>query len=304
MNRHLKRIVIAGPSGPIGAALIRTFSEAGHTVVALSRSAKPISGTIRTVVWDAQSQGDWTKELDGSFAVVNLSGAPISQLWTDEAKRDIVSSRVESTHAIGAAILACANPPRVWLNASAIGYYGDTGEEAKQEDDPPGHDFLGTTCLAWESAQTGIDTPQTKQARLRIGVVLDSGGGALPQLASLTKKFLGGAVGSGKQWMSWIHIDDLARLAWWVVEGEREGVWNAVTPNPVRNKEFMALLRRTLGRPFSPPVPEFALQWARPITKIEPYLVLVSQRVVPQCAMEEGFSFAHDDLEQALRDLL
>jgi uncharacterized protein (TIGR01777 family) len=211
---------------------------------------------------------------------------------------------VNSTRAIGQAIQACEHPPRVWLNASAIGYFGDTGEEAKSEGDPPGSDFLAETCLAWERAQTDFETPETAQIRTRIGVVLAKDGGALPVWTKLAKAFLGGSVGDGRQWVSWVHIDDLVRAFLWLLDEEREGAWHIVSPNPVRNADLMAAIRKQVGRPWSPPAPSFALGLAKPISKVEPYLALVSQRVLSDRLQSNGFKFKFNELERALKNLL
>lgn len=304
MKKIMRRVVIAGGSGTIGRRLVREFAEHGISSVVLSRSGRPVPGAVETLKWDGETVGEWAKSLEGSIAVVNLAGETIAQLWTDDAKKRILGSRVNATRVIGEAILRCELPPRIWVNGSAIGFYGDTGEESKTEVDPGSNDFLGETCRAWEAAQTQFDLPATKLARIRIGVVLSPEEGMLPRLAQLAKMGLGSAIGDGKQWISWIHEDDLVSLFRFIIEHELEGVWNGVSPNPIRNADFMGALRAHFGRPWVPPVPPFMLGAMKGITKTEPTLALISQRVDARKATDAGFSFGFDEIAPAIRDIL
>lgn len=298
----LRRVVLAGGAGFVGRALIREFVDAGYEVVVLSRSGKAVEGTT-VARWDGANLGDWVSYLDGASAVVNLAGEPVTLRWTDENKRKILESRVESTALIGKAIRGCGTPPQVWVNASAVGYYGDTGDTQMDEASPAGEGFLAETCLAWERAQEEAETPSTRKARVRIGFVLGRDGGAFPELAKLTKRFLGGAQGSGRQWIPWIDVRDLARLFRWVVEGETKGALNGVGPSPVRNGELMEAMRKAGHRPWSPPAPGFAIKLAGAFMGMQTDVALVSQRAVPTTALASGFAFEHTDLDAVLAEL-
>lgn len=291
------KIVVGGGSGFVGKALGRVFSDA--EVVILSRSGK---GGAK---WDASTVGPWAEALEGADAVINLAGEPVAQPWTPAVRKAILDSRVESTRAIGQAIRACQTPPKIWINASAVGFYGSRGDEVLTEASSPGPetDFLVETCLAWEREvfEAPVSIPR---AAIRIGFVLGNDGGALPLLAKLTRGFLGGAVGDGRQYMPWIHVDDLARMFRWVLEGGREGVYNGTAPDPATNADFMTALRKQIGRPWSPPAPKFGLQLFRAVGGPEPQVALMSTRAKPARALSEGFAFGYPDLPAALKNLL
>ncbi len=293
-------MVIAGGSGFVGRAIKKALETKGYECVILSRSG---SGST---TWDGKIVGPWKEHLDGAAAVINLSGEPVAQKWTLQAQERIRSSRVDSTAAIGKAIQQCDNPPTTWINASAVGFYGDRADEILDESSPAGNreEFLVDTCLRWEEAQTGCFTPKTKQARVRIGFVCGNSGGGLPVLLKLTKAFIGGAVGSGNQWMSWIHLDDLANMFVWLVENPTDGTFNGTAPTPLTNRDFMATLRGAVGRPSIPPAPAFALKLASVFGAPDPAVVLEGQRALPKAAREQGFTFKFETLESALRDIL
>ena len=295
------KIVIAGGSGFIGNALILEL-KADYEVVILSRSAKLIEDAT-VAQWTGHDLGDWTTYVDGAFALINLVGEPITLPWTDENKKKILDSRVESTTLMAKAIRTVKAPPKVWINASAVGYYGDTGDEVKDETSPAGDDFLAETCLAWERAQDETEVPQTRKVKLRVGFVLGRDGGAFPQLAKLTKGFLGGAVGNGHQWVPWIDLRDLARMFRWAAETEIKGHINGVGPEPVQKKDLMAAMRHAAHRPWSPPAPAFAVKLAGSVIGMQTDVALVSQRAVPKVALEKGFQFQHSDLAQVLQEL-
>lgn len=259
---------------------------------------------MRSVAWDGRRIGDWAEELEGAEGVVNLAGAPISQPWSEAAKKEIVLSRVEPTRAIGAAIEESKHPPKVWVNASAIGYYGDTGSFEVSEASPPGEGFLAESCVAWEGAVDEFET-RSRKVKARIGIALGRGGGALEPLVKLTRAFLGGAAGNGRQYMSWIHMQDLTAMFRWLVDFEGvSGPVNVTSPNPVTNAVFMRELRTACRRPWSPPVPEFQIRLGAKFMNTEPELILVSQRVAPQIAEAHDFPFAFPCLRDALRNLV
>lgn len=286
--------------------MVRAFQAVSSEVVVLTRGSAKAHGSARYVSWDAEHDGDWTTVVDGAEAVVNLVGEPINQRWSESARRSIMGSRVNSTRAVGRAIEAASKPPRIWVNASATGYYGNRGDEWLSEDSGPGNasEFLVETCLAWEAALHDASTPRTGKAALRIGLVLGAGGGMLEVLTKLTKGFLGGQVASGQMWMPWVHVEDLARAAVFAVERDLQGPINGSASGPVTNGELMAQLRARLRRPWSPPAPEFAIRLAGSLGIVEPALVLTSARVRPDRLIREGFDFSFPSLEEALADLL
>lgn len=300
----LGRIVVGGGSGFIGGALVADLASAGYEVVVLSRSARTVPNA-RVVTWDAASVSGWAAELDGAKAIVNLSGETITGRWTEDRKRSIVASRIESARAIGEAIKGCPNPPESWVNASAVGYYGgDTGDRPLSEASPPGDDFLARVARLWEGAVDAFDLPRTRTAKVRVGFVLDGKGGALPPLALATKLFLGGPVGSGKQYVSWIHRRDIVRLFRFAVENPVRGPLNGTAPNPVTNAQLMAELRRVLARPPVPGAPEWLFNPVANLLRIEPDLVLGGQRALPVMTRFHGFEFEYPDLRPALESAL
>lgn len=297
------RIILAGGSGFVGRHLAKIFSGDGHEVIVLSRSDRTIEHA-KVIAWTGESLGDWANLLDGADAVVNLSGESVSLKWTSENKRKILDSRVKSTETLGKAIHNCRVRPKVWINASATGYYGDQGDAIMDETSPAGEGFLAETCVAWERAQDMADTPGVRKVKVRTGIVLGEEGGAFTELRKFTGLFLGGSQGDGRQWMSWIHLKDLGAVYRWAIESDFKGPVNAVCPNPVQNRDFMFALRDAMGKPWSPPAPKFALQVFGSVAGVEASVLLQSQRVVSKVLKEDEFRFRFEQLQPAFRDLL
>lgn len=299
-----KRIILAGGSGFIGHALVGELLARNYEVIVLARAPRERFDGIREVEWSGAHVGEWIKFLDGAEAVVNLAGRNINCPHTPENLCEITESRVNSVRAIVAAFDHVKNPPRVWIQAGAIGFYGDQKERVCDENSPPGNDVLAEVCRQWEAAFNSAGTPKTRRALLRIGFVLGREGGALPVLSRLTRWFLGGTVGGGKQFISWIHLADLTQMFMSAIENENlSGTFNATAPGPVTNAEFMRELRRALHRPWSPPVPGFAVKLGSRLMQSEPSLALAGCRVVPGRFLEAGFQFQFPDLPGALKNL-
>lgn len=275
--------------------MVNELKRGGYTPQVLGRSAKS------DLQWDGRTLGPWREALEGAEAVINLVGENVAQPWTAETKMKIVASRVDATAVLAKAISEAKRPPCHWVQGSAVGFYGDRGEALLTEASAAGpkEDFLVSTCLAWEAALDSAATPHTKKVIIRTGFVIGGDGGAFPLLAKLTRAFLGGAVGSGKQWVPWIHVDDLARMMVWAIG--RTGILNGAAPEPVRNGELMATMRKVIGRPWSPPAPRLALQAFRALGGPEPAVATLSTRATPQAALDAGFSFQHSNLEDAIR---
>ncbi len=299
-----KTIVIAGGSGFIGTALAREFSRRDYAVVILTRTPRGRQDGIHEVAWNGEQLGEWIQFLDGAEAVINLAGKSINCPHTPANLQLITASRVNSVNVIAAAMGHVKIPPRVWVQASAVGYYGDRADLVCDEMTTMGDDTLARICHQWEKAFDNAKAPGTRKVKLRIGFVLGAGGGALPVLATLTRLFLGGAAGNGRQYISWVHLADLVKMFAAVVETESySGTFNAVAPKSATNAEFMRELRRALHRPWSPPVPVFAIKLGARLMRGEGSLALVSQRCVPRRFVEAGYQFQFGDLNVALRDL-
>ncbi len=276
-------ISITGASGFIGRHLVKSLAQAGHSPRALSRHAPP------------------AESLREADAVIHLAGEPVAQRWTAEAKRRIRESRVEGTRNLVAALAALPRRPEALICASAIGYYGSRGDEILTESSAPGSGFLPEVCVAWEREAQAAEAFGMRVVRVRTGLVLDAGGGALVRMLPPFRMGLGGRLGSGRQWMSWIHLEDLAALFQFAVERQVRGPLNAVAPYPVTNSDFTRELARTLGRPAVFPVPGFAL---RLLFGEMADVLLTSQRVVPGAAEAAGFRFRFPQLAEALAGLL
>ncbi len=299
-----ERIVIAGGSGFLGSALAEHLSRQGREVVILTWSPRANVEPIRHVKWDGKALGAWKECLEGAEAIVNLTGKNVSCRYTPENRREIDESRVASVKVLHEAIQQCTRPPRAWVQGGSLAIYGDAGERVCDESAPPGTGFPVETCLLWEGAFNACSTPATRKVQFRIGFALGRSGGALVTLAKLTRWFLGGRVGSGRQYISWVHLADLNRMFDWAIErDDMVGVFNATGPRPVTNAEFMRELRRALGRPWSPPAPAWAVRMGALLMGTEACLALAGRRCLPGRLLEKGFEFEYTDLTAALRDL-
>ena len=259
---------------------------------------------MREVAWNARTLSDWATELDGAAAVINLTGKSINSRHTENNRREIISSRVDSVRVIAEAIAACDAPPPVWVQASAVGIYGDAGDALCDESAPHGNDFMAQVCDRWEDAFRTALTPATRGVVLRFGVVLGREGGALPMLARLARLGLGGTVGSGRQYISWIHRDDMIAVVQRAIGSRMVGPYNACNHVPETNASFMKRLRKTVHRPWSPPAPAFAVKLGSFVIGVEPSVALGGQRCIPRRLDEERFVFAHENLSESLTRLL
>ena len=298
------RIILAGGSGFIGQSLASFLVSENYDVVVLTRGKSEHHGSIRKAQWDGKTRGEWTQFVDGALGLVNLTGRSINTRHTPEHRREIINSRVDSVRILGEAIRRCLQPPKFFVQLAGVGIYGDKGERICDETTAPGDDFVSEVCKKWEAAFDSIDSPNTRKVLLRLGVVLGRNGGFLHILSRLTRWFLGGQVGDGRQYISWIHIADLSRIILHAIDQERlTDVFNATAPNPVTNAELMRELRRALHRPWSPPVPEFAARIGSRLMGTEASLALVSQRCIPKRLLEKNFVFEFPNVRQALANI-
>ena len=282
------KIGIIGATGYIGSRLQSAALGSGHEVVCFSRNER--SGFRRFSL-------DAIPDFSGLDAVVNLAGESILGLWTSQKKEKILRSRVETTQHVMAGLSRLPDGPRILINASAIGYYGDTGENSVSETSPAGTGFLAQTCNAWEEATQGSVTEKMRIVRLRIGFVTGPGG-AMRFVLPLFKMGLGGPLGNGRQWMSCIHVDDVAGLILWTIDNASIcGPVNAVCPEPVRNTDFTRALARAVHRPAILPAPAFALRLSLgELSRV----MLDSVRVIPQVALSNGYPFRYPNVEAGL----
>lgn len=292
------KVAVAGANGLIGSHLVRALRGRGDEVVPLVRSPRA-AGDVR---WDPKSPSDLARVLDGCDGVVNLAGANVgAKRWSEGYKREIRESRLSSTRALVEAMAAAQRKPRVLVSASAVGYYGGRGDEEVTESTPAGRDFLAEVCQAWEAEASRAEELGVRVVLLRTGVVLDRNDGALKKMIPPFKAFVGGPIGSGRQWVPWIHIDDEVGIILWALDGAVHGPVDAVSPNPARMKDFARELGRALGRPALFPVPALALRLA--VGEMADVL-LDGQRALARKALVGGYRFRFSDLAGALRDVL
>jgi uncharacterized protein (TIGR01777 family) len=305
----VSRIVIPGGSGFLGQALASRLVGRGDEVVILSRDeGQQVEGT-RIVVWDAESIGPWASELDGADAIVHLTGRRVDVRGTKRNIDELISSRVQPVRVVGEAIERCATPPRAWVQSSSLAVYGDGGDAVLDEHSTPtgiGPREMVTVCLAWEGAFHQASAAVERTVLLRMGIGL---GGrddpATAKLAQLVRFGLGGRVGSGRQWVSWVGLDDLlAAMILAIDDDTMTGTYHVTSPNPVTNAEMMSTYRRLLGRRIGLPSPAWLARIGAPILGSSASLALTGRRVVPTRLLERGFTFEQPDFEPAARKAL
>jgi len=301
------KILVTGSTGLVGTALVSSLKQAGHTVCRLVRpstKAEAIRGTEGfDVRWDPAT-GELGAAAVGADAVVNLAGASVAHgRWTPLRKKVLRASRVDTTRALVNALAKMAVRPRVFVSASATGYYGDRGDELLKEESQPGNDFLSDLAREWEAEAEKAEVLGIRVVRARFGVILAKKGGALPQMARPFRFGVGGRIGSGQQWMSWVTLEDAVAILRFALEnGAVRGPVNVVSPQPVRNAEFTTALAAALHRPALFPAPVFALRLM--LGEMADGLLLSSQRVVPEQLQRLGYNFLDADLATALGSLL
>jgi len=287
------RIVITGATGFIGTRLAAVLREAGHEIVTLGR------GATAGYHWDPASDAP-SEAFEGTGAVVHLAGEPVAQKWTPESKQRIRDSRVLGTERLIHGLSVTRNRPKVLVCASAVGYYGDRGDTALPESARPGKGFLPDVCVDWEAKADLAEALGMRVVKVRIGVVLGPNGGALKEMLTPFKLGVAGRLGSGKQWMPWIHLEDIVGIFRHAVEGIAAGPLNGVSPGIVTNAEFTAELGKVLHRPTILPVPGFALKL---MFGEMAEVLLGGQRVIPQATEQSGYRFQYPELGAALASL-
>ena len=296
------RVVVTGSSGLIGRELCSHLVGNGHDVVRVVRH--PVRPDDSALQWDPQAGTIDASGLEGTDAVIHLAGAGIGdRRWSEARKRVLVESRSRSTALLASALAGLDRRPRVLMSASAIGFYGDRGDEVLSEQSPPGGDFLASLCVRWEADTTPATEAGIRVACARTGIVLSRDGGALPKLLPLFKLGLGGRFGSGAQWWSWITLADEIRAMEWLLKNDVRGPVNLTAPNPVTNREFTRVLGAVLSRPTRLPVPRFGPRLLLG-SEFADAMLFTSARVRPAVLESRGFVFSHSDLEAGLRKIL
>jgi uncharacterized protein (TIGR01777 family) len=300
------RVFITGGMGFVGTNLTKVLSANGHQVTVLDRSIheeRPVPEGVSRVQGDSTKPGPWQDEVVEHDVVINLAGASIFQRWNSEVKKAIRESRILTTRNVVEALASREGKEAHLFSTSAVGYYGFHGDEFLSEDDPAGNDFLAQVGVDWEAEALKARDHGARVVLTRFGLVLGRKGGVLGQLAPLFNRYLGSPLGSGRQWFSWVHAEDLANMFLFVLDREEmEGPVNCTAPNPVRNRELTYTLAEALGKPVIMPfVPGFML---RLVLGEFANIILEGQRVVPTRLLESGFLFRFSTLKEALADIL
>ena len=300
------KIAIAGATGFVGSRLVERLQTQGHEIVILTRNPQQASNRFpkaQVVSYNPLRSGEWQQSISGCDAVINLAGEPIAEKrWTPAQKQTILDSRQIGTQKIVEAITSASVKPQVLINASAIGYYGTSETSKFTETSPAGNDFLAEVCTKWETAAQAVTAGGTRLVIFRLGIVLGENGGVLGKMLAPFSAFVGGPIGSGNQWFSWIHRDDLVKMIIAAIEdSQMQGVYNATAPNPVTMGDFATALGTVMNRPSWLPVPNFALEALLGEGAI---VVLQGQQVVPTHPLDQGFEFQYPTLKPALTAIL
>jgi len=303
-----KRILVTGATGFVGRPLSDELDRAGYEVVALTRGrgeAEAVFGPgVRVVEWDGAGAAGWSEMADGALAIINLAGENIGAgRWTEQRKKRILDSRLNAGRAITEAIRGAKIKPRVLIQASGVGYYGDRGDELLDEGSSNGTGFLADVARQWEQSVSEVVSIGVRLAIIRLGVVLGPGGGVMSRLIPPFRFFVGGHPGSGRQWLPWVHIDDVTGVIRFLIENANcEGPFNVTVPEPTRSRDFYNLLGKAMHRPAVFPMPAFALKLA--LGEMATELLLSSTRVVPKKLVDAGYEFRFPEPVASFSDIL
>ena len=302
------KIIITGGTGVIGRALTAELTQAGHQIIIFSRSSRKTVNGAQTIQWDIDNIESWLPHIKTADTIVHLSGENLAgkgflpTRWSAERKQRIQESRTKTGKILVEAIQQVDEKPEIFVQASAIGYYGPHQDESLTETDSPGDDYLAQTCVEWEDSTKDLDDLGVRRVIIRTGVVLTPDSGALARLLLPYRMFVGGPFGDGRQWYSWIHIaDEVAAIRFLIENSKATGVYNLTAPHPLQNREFGKTLGKVLNRPSWIPIPKFAME---AIFGEVATVVVDGQRVLPKKLQALGFQFQYTDLEPALKDLL
>jgi len=304
-------VVIPGGGGYLGSALSKYFEARDFDVVVLGRRPRRDRGRVHFVPWDGRTLGPWSKYFEGATAIINMAGRSVNCRYTPANRNEIYASRLDSTRVVGQAIARCKEPPPVWLNSSTATIYRHTFGPAWDESGEIGgmsaakDEFSVDVCRRWEAALWQAEVPQTRRVALRQAMTFGPRGDVWNAFARIAKVGLGGPLGSGRQWVSWIHIDDFCRAVGWVIERtEIEGAVNICSPKPLPNAQFVREIRHALGVPIGVPATEWMLEIGAKVLGTETELLIKSRRVVPGKLLESGFEFEFADWPAATQDIV
>lgn len=301
------KIVLPGGSGYLGQVLASYLVAQGKEVVILSRHAAPSNGSIRYVAWDGKTLGDWAEQLEGAEAVINLAGRTVNCRYNERNRQEIYDSRLHSTAVLGQAISRLKAPPPVWINSSSATIYRHAEDRPMDEQTGEiGTGFSVDVCQKWEKTLHDADTPHTRKVALRTAMVFGRGKtGVCEAFYRVVKRGLGGNLGTGRQYVSWVHTEDFCRAVQWSIDHPNlQGAINCASPNPITNRKFMATFRREMGVMLGLPAACWMLEVGAFLLQTETELLLKSRRVVPTILQESGFKFQYPDFESALRAIL
>jgi uncharacterized protein (TIGR01777 family) len=306
--KNYKKIVLAGGSGQIGTALCKFYADRAEKIIVLSRGLEKQEGNIAYVKWDAKTQGSWTKELEGTDILINLTGKNVNCRYTKKNMQEIFDSRTSSTRALATAIKSCKTQPRLWVqSASATIYRHAEDRPMTEKDGKIGSGFSVEVCKKWESVfwEETLDFTNMRKVILRTSLVLGKKEGVFPRLRNLTRAGLGGKQGNGEQWVSWIHEADVVNMIEWIAtHADVEGIINCTAPVPLKNKELMQIIRKGLHMPIGLPSPAWLLELGAIVIRTETELILKSRWVLPRKIVKTGFQFQYPEASAAINDLI
>ena len=303
------KIAITGATGLVGSRLVKKLNQEGHQILVFTRNPSKaqkvfpasVFSNLEIVQYTPQESGEWQKSISGCDGVVNLAGEPIAERWSPQHKKAIMESRQIGTRKLVEAIAMAESKPQVLVSGSAVGYYGTSETNTFEESSSSGDDFLAQVCQNWETEAQKVTESGVRLVILRIGIVL-ANGGALGKMIGPFKMFAGGPIGSGRQWFSWIHRDDLVNLIYRAIQDSNmSGVYNATAPNPVRMNKLCQTLGEVMNRPSWLPVPDFVLELLLGDGAI---VVLQGQQVIPKKTQATGFDYQYGELKPALADIV
>lgn len=300
------KIILAGGNGYLGKVLTAYYRDMAHQIIILSRSPKPTNGNVETLVWDGRTPGNWVNELEGAELLINLCGKNVNCRYDEKNMADIIASRVLPTTFLGSVIAKLKRPPQLWINITSATIYRHAEDRPQDEENGEiGQGFSVDVCRRWEESFFATNTPQTRKVALRMGIVLGISDSAFPRLLNLVKFGLGGKQGNGQQYMSWVHEQDAAKCTEWLLEHpELDGTINCTAPGPVKNDEFMAIMRKAYGIPFGLPSPAWLLSIGALLIGTETELLLKSRWVLPKRLLDSGYPFLFAKAEDAIKDIL
>ena len=301
-----QKIILAGGNGYLGTLLAEYYKPLTVEIIILSRHPKAADDNVRTLVWDGKAEGDWVNELEGADLLINLCGKNVNCRYNLKNKQEILDSRINPTRLLGEVVAKLKNPPKLWINAASATIYRHAEDRPQDEyTGEIGEGFSGNICTAWEKMVLSVDTPKTRKVALRIGIVFGKSDAVFPRLLNLVKMGFGGKQGNGRQYVSWIHEQDLAAITQWLIEHpEMNGAINAVSPKPVPNAEQMRIIRKAYGMPFGLPAPAWLLEIGSLLIGTETELILKSRWVLPKRLLDAGYKFKYPGMRKAVEECL